>query len=181
MPMQNDEGVCRMLRFLICLAACLLFAFPAAARNITSEVQYFNNITVKFSENANVCGLKDPEPFIEHVAKRLSAMDVPQNPEAKTLVAIYVTATGHGFLKRDCTAHVQVQLRTFFNADFINLSAYGGEDQIFSMLSERNYRFPVVFYEAGLLYVGYHQEMVDKTVEALDKLMDQLEKSRLER
>jgi hypothetical protein len=49
------------------------------------------------------------------------------------------------------------------------------------MLSERNYRFPVVFYEAGLLYAGYHQEMVDKTVEALDKLMDQLEKSRMER
>ena len=170
-----------MFRTLIGLAACLLLAFPAAARNITSEVQYFNNITVKFSENADVCGLKDPEPFIDHVSKRLSAMDVPQNPDAKTLVAVYITATGRGFLKRDCLAHVQVQLRTFFNADFINLSAYEGEDQIFAMLSQRNYRFPVVFYEAGRLYAGYHQDMQDLTIESLDVVMDRLEQSRLER
>jgi hypothetical protein len=170
-----------MLRSLLCLAFCVLFAVPAAARNITSEVQYFNNITVKFSENADVCGLKDPQPFIEHAEKRLSEMDLPKNPDAKTLVAIYITATGRGFLKRDCLAHIQVQLRTFFNADFIDLSAYEGEDQIFAMLSQRNYRFPIVFYEGGRLYAGYHQDMQDLTIEALDKVMDQLNQSRLER
>ena len=175
------RGVFDMLRSLLCLALCVLFAFPAAARNITSEVQYYNNITVKFSENADVCGFKDPQPFIEHAEKRLAGMDVPQNADAKTLVAIYITALGRGFLKRDCIAHIQVQLRTFFNADFVDLSAYEGDDQIFAMLSQRNYRFPVVFYEGGRLYTGYHQDMQTLTIEALDKLMDQLEQSRLER
>ena len=40
----------------------LCVTVPALARNITTVIQYYKEIEVFFSENAHVCGLKDPEP-----------------------------------------------------------------------------------------------------------------------
>ncbi len=86
-----------MLRLAIFLVA-LCVTVPAMARNITSEVQYYKNIEVSFSENAHVCGLKDSAPFVELAKKRLNDMDVPHNPDGLVNVVILVTARASGLL-----------------------------------------------------------------------------------
>ena len=90
----------RLIAFLLVLCATV----PAMARNITTEVQYYRNIEIRFSENAHVCGLKEPEPFVELAKTRLSAMDVPHNPDGAVDMVVTITATASGLLKQNCIA-----------------------------------------------------------------------------
>ncbi len=170
-----------MIRILIGALACALLASPAMARSITKEVQYFRNVNVVFSENANVCGFKDQEPYVAYVKKRMSEMDVPQNDDAVTDVVVSFTASGGGFLNRNCIVYAQVRLESPFKASFINLNSYPGEDQTFHMLSERNYVFPIVFWQVGVLYNEYQQEMTERSLSMLDTLLDRLEEARIKK
>jgi hypothetical protein len=68
-----------------------------------------------------------------------------------------------------------------YKASFIDLSSYPGEDQTFHMLSERNYKFPIVFWRVGALYNEYQQEMTEKTLGMLGGLLDRLEQARIAR
>ena len=79
-----------MLRLTVFLVA-LCFTVPTLARNITSEVQYYKNIEVSFSENAHVCGLKDAAPLVELAKERLSDMDVPHTPDAIVSVVMWLS------------------------------------------------------------------------------------------
>jgi hypothetical protein len=166
-----------MLRLAVFLAA-LCVAVPAMARNITSEVQYYKDIEVSFSENAHVCGLKDAAPFVELTKARLQAMDVPHNPDAIVSVVILVTARASGLLKQKCAAHVGVQLQAEMNSSFLNVNAYEGDDQTFVMLSERAYEFPMVFYQTGRVYTDLAPSMPEVTLEVLGLLLDDLAKAR---
>lgn len=166
-----------MLRFAIALAA-LCVAAPALARNITSEVQYYRTIDVRFSENAHVCGLKDPEPFAELVKTRLSAMDVPHNPDGAVDVVVTITASGSGLLQQSCAGHVLLQLETLMTSEFLNVNAYEGEDQIFTMWSERKYSFPAIFFQVGAVFSNLAPSVPDETRKVLGDLLDALAKSR---
>jgi len=166
-----------MLRLAIFLVA-LCVTVPAMARNITSEVQYHKNIEVSFSENAHVCGLKDAAPFVELAKKRLDDMDVPHNPDGLVNVVILVTARASGLLKQSCAAHVGVQLQAQMNSSFLNVNAYEGDDQTFVMVSQREYEFPMVFFQTGLVFTELAPAMPDRTLEVLGQLMDELAKAR---
>jgi hypothetical protein len=166
-----------MLRLAIVLTA-LCVAAPAMARNITSEVQYYRTIDIRFSENAHVCGLSDPEPFRELVNSRLSAMDVPHNPDGAVDVVVTITASGSGLLQQSCVGHVLLQLETLMSSDFLNVNAYEGEDQIFTMWSKRQYVFPAIFFQVGAVFSNLAPSVPDETKKVLDKLMDSLAKSR---
>ena len=111
-----------MLRFVAVLIV-LCVAVPAMARNITSEVQYYRNVEVRFSENAHVCGLKDPEPFAALARTRLSAMDVPHNSDSVVDMVISITARGSGLLTQICSGRVLVQLQTIMSSEFLNVNA----------------------------------------------------------
>ena len=101
-----------MIRILIGALACVLLSSPAMARSITKEVQYFRNVNVVFSENANVCGFKEKEPYVTFVRERLSKMDIPQNDEAVTDVVVSFTASAGGMLNRNCIVFAQVRLES---------------------------------------------------------------------
>lgn len=166
-----------MLRMAIVIAALCVTA-PALARNITSEVQYYRTIDIRFSPNAHVCGLNDPEPFAEVVKSRLSAMDVPHNPDGAVDVVVTITASGSGLLKQSCTGHVLLQLETLMTSEFLNVNAYEGEDQIFTMWSERQYSFPAIFFQVGAVFSDLAPSMPEETKKVLGDLMDSLQKSR---
>ena len=166
-----------MLRLAIFLVA-MSIAMPALARNITSEVQYYRMIDIRFSENAHVCGLKDPKPFEEVVKSRLSAMDVPHNPDGAVDVVVTITASGSGLLQQSCTGHVLLQLETLMTSEFLNVNAYEGEDQIFTMWSERQYVFPAIFFQVGAVFSNLAPSVPDETKKVLGNLMDKLAKSR---
>lgn len=166
-----------MLRLAIILVAVCVAA-PALARNITSEVQYYRTIDIRFSENARVCGLTDPAPFAQLAEKRLSAMDVPNNPDGVVDVVITITATASGLLKQNCVGHVLLQLETVMSSDFLNVNAYEGEDQIFTMWSQRKYSFPAIFFQVGAVYSNLAPSMPDETKKVLGDLMDKLAKAR---
>ncbi len=161
------------------LALCV--TVPAMARNITSEVQYYRNVDVVFSENAHICGLKDPAPFVEQITKKLSGMDVPHNPDGVVDLVVTITARGSGLLKQNCTGHVLVQLQTILSSDFLDVNAYEGEDQLFTMWSQRQYAFPAIFFQTGAVFSDYAPTMLEKTQEVVDELMDNLATARLER
>ena len=109
-----------MIRALLIVLAAVAFAAPAAAqRNITSEVQYYRDVSLIASENANVCGFNDPTAYVEHVKSGLSAMDVPHNPDALTEAVILVTASAGGFLNRDCIVYIQLRLQATMDASFL--------------------------------------------------------------
>ncbi len=166
-----------MLRLMaVLLAVCL--ATPAMARNITSEVQYHKNIEVSFSENAHVCGLKDTAPFVELAKKRLDDMDMPHYSDGLVDVVILITARASGLLKQSCAAHVGVQLQAQMNSSFLNVNAYEGEDQTFVMVSQREYEFPMVFFQTGRIFTELAPAMPDKTLEILGLLMEDLAKAR---
>jgi hypothetical protein len=158
------------------LAVCV--TTPALARNITSEVQYSRTIDVRFSENAHVCGLKDPEPFADLVKSRLAAMDVPNNPDGVVDVVITITARGSGLLEQSCTGHALLQLETIMSSEFLNVNAYEGEDQIFTMWSERQYSFPAIFFQVGAVYSNLAPSMPHETKKVLGELLDKLKTSR---
>ena len=166
-----------MLR-LIAFLLVLFVTVPAMARNITTEVQYFRNIEVRFSENAHVCGLKEQGPFVELAKARLSAMDVPHNPDGAVDMVITLTATASGLLKQNCTGHVLVQLQTIMSSEFLNVNAYEGEDQIFTMWSQRKYSFPAIFFQSGAVFSDLAPTIPEKTMEVLGQLMDNLAASR---
>ena len=166
-----------MLRLTVFLVA-LCVTVPALARNITSEVQYYKDIEVSFSENAHVCGLNDPAPFVELAKERLSAMDVPHNPDGLVKLVILVTARGSGLLKQSCHAHLGVQLQSQMNSSFLDVNAYEGEDQTFIMMSQREYTFPMVFYQTGRVYGELAPTMPQKSLEVLGELLDDLAKAR---
>jgi len=166
-----------MLRLTVFLVA-LSVTVPAMARNITSEVQYYNAIEVSFSENAHVCGLKDEAPFVELAKERLSAMDVPHNPDGLVKLVVLVTASGHGLLKQSCIAHLGVQLQSQMNSSFLDLNAFEGEDQTFVMMSEREYTFPMVFYQTGRVYSELAPTMLEKSLGVMGELLDDLAKAR---
>ena len=166
-----------MKRLLVVLVA-LCLASPALARNITSEVQYYNDIEVLFSEHAHVCGLKDPAPFVELAKKRLSAMDVPYNPDGLVKLAILVTARGSGLLKQSCTAHIGLQLQSQMNSQFLDVNAYEGDDQTFVMMSQREYTFPMVFYQTGRVFAELAPTTPGKALEILGLLLDDLAAAR---
>jgi hypothetical protein len=177
----GTSGVQRMIRGLFFVLAIVAFSTPASARNITSEVQYFRDVSMLISENADVCGFKDPEPYIEHVKKGLSALDVPYNPDALTEAVILVTASAGGFLNRDCIVYIQLRLQATMDASFLNLNSYEGEDTVLHLLSKRNYAFPMVFYQTGTIFTEYNQSMQEKTLKILDQLLENLSRSRGER
>jgi hypothetical protein len=166
-----------MLRLTVFLAVLCVTA-PALARNITSEVQYYRTIDIRFSENAHVCGLKDPEPFRNQVNSRLSAMDVPHNPDGAVDVVVTITATASGLLQQSCTGHVLLQLETLMSSEFLNVNAYEGVDQIFTMWSQRKYSFPAIFFQVGAVYANLAPSMPNETKKVLDNLLDALAKSR---
>ncbi len=168
-----------MIRILIGALVCVLVATPALARNITKEVQYFRNVDVTYSENAHVCGFKDREPYLSFVKERLTQMDMPHYDDAVTNVVVSITASAGGLLKQRCSVFAQVRLEAPFKASFIDLNSYPGKDQTFQMLSERNYEFPIVFWDVGVLYNEYQQEMTEKTLEMLGGLLDRLEQARI--
>ena len=164
----------RVVVFLV--AFCL--ASPALARNITSEVQYYNDIEVSFSEHAHVCGLSDPGPIKALAKERLSAMDVPYNPDGLVKVVILVTARGSGLLKQSCTAHLGLQLQSQMNSQFLDVNAYEGDDQTFVMMSQREYTFPMVFYQTGRVFSELAPTTPDKALEILGLLLDDLSAAR---
>jgi len=169
------------LRVTIFVCAMVLFNAPSHARNITAEIQYYREIRVTFSDKATFCGLNDPEPFRELAKTKLSAMDVPANPDALTEIVIQITAAAGGILKQNCATHVSLKLQVPFTTEFLNTNAYQGEDQIFGMLSQRIYKFPMVYYEKGIVFGDYPQLTPDRALEALDSLLDSLATSRVER
>ena len=166
-----------MVRLAVIIVALCITA-PALARNITSEVQYYNEIEVSFSENAHVCGLTDAAPIVDLAKERLSAMDVPHNPDGLVKLVILVTARASGLLKQNCAAHVGVQLQAQMNSSFLNVNAYEGEDQTFVMLSEREYTFPMVFFQTGRVFTELAPTTPDKTLEILGLLLDDLTAAR---
>ena len=166
-----------MVRLTVFLVALCITA-PALARNITSEVQYYKEIEVSFSENAHVCGLTDPAPIVDLAKERLSAMDVPHNPDGLVKMVILVTARGSGLLKQSCVAHVGVQLQAQMNSSFLDVNAYEGEDQTFVMLSQRDYTFPMVFYQTGRVFTELAPTTPEKTLEILGLLLDDLAAAR---
>ena len=143
-----------MLRLTVFLVA-LCVTVPALARNITSEVQYYKEIEVSFSENAHVCGLKDPAPFVGLAEKRLAAMDVPHNPDGLVKLVVLVTARGSGLLEQSCTAHLGLQLQ-----------------------SQMNSTFPMVFYQTGRVYGELAPTMPERSLKVLGELLDDLAKAR---
>ena len=166
-----------MVRLAVIIVALCITA-PALARNITSEVQYYKEIEVSFSENAHVCGLTDAAPIVDLAKERLSAMDVPHNPDGLVKLVILVTARASGLLKQNCAAHVGVQLQAQMNSSFLNVNAYEGEDQTFVMLSEREYTFPMVFFQTGRVFTELAPTTPDKTLEILGLLLDDLAAAR---
>ncbi|MEM7170278.1 MAG: hypothetical protein AAF530_08905 [Pseudomonadota bacterium] len=155
------------------IAACLM-SLPAMARDITSEVQYHKDIKVLFSPNADKCGFKDEAPFMELAKEQLDKMDVPYNPDGLTTVVINITASAGGFLDQSCIAYASLRLQVDFKSNFFNQNAYEGEDTIMVIMSERDYTFPMVFYQSGTVYPSSHLEMIDKTKEQLTILFDGL-------
>ncbi len=166
-----------MVRLTLFLVALCITA-PALARNITSEVQYYNEIEVSFSENAHVCGLTDPAPIVDLAKERLSAMDVPHNPDGLVKLVILVTARASGLLKQNCAAHVGVQLQAQMNSSFLDVNAFEGEDQTFVMLSQREYTFPMVFFQTGRVFTELAPTTPDKTLEILGLLLNDLAAAR---
>lgn len=165
----------------ILLGALALFSSPSYARNITAETDYFRQITVKFSQKAKFCGLYDPEPLRELARTKLSAMDIPQNPEALTEVVIQVTAAAGGVLKQNCATHISLRLQVPFTTEFLDANAYQGEDQIFGILSQRIYQFPMTYYEKGIVFGDYPQQTPARALESLSALLDDLAVSRMTR
>ena len=171
-----------MIRALLFVLAVAAFATPAAAqRNITSEVQYYRDVSLLASENANVCGFNDPTPYIDHVKNGLSAMDVPHNPDALTDAVILVTASAGGFLNRDCIVYIQLRLQATMDASFLNLNSFEGQETVLHLLSKRNYSFPMVFYQTGTIFTEYNQSMEETTKKILDGLLANLEQARIQR
>ena len=166
-----------MKRLTVFLVALCLSA-PAMARNITSEVQYYNDIEVSFSEHAHVCGLKDPEPIEALAKERLSAMDVPYNPDGLVKLVVLVTARGSGLLEQSCTAHIGLQLQSQMNSSFLDVNAFEGDDQTFVMMSQREYTFPMVFYQTGRVFSELAPTTPAKALEVLGQLLDDLAAAR---
>jgi hypothetical protein len=166
-----------MVRLTLLLVALCITA-PALARNITSEVQYYNEIEVSFSENAHVCGLTDAAPLVDLAKERLSAMDVPHNPDGLVKLVVLVTARASGLLKQNCAAHVGVQLQAQMNSSFLDVNAFEGEDQTFVMLSQREYTFPMVFFQTGRIFTELAPATPEKTLEILGLLLDDLAAAR---
>lgn len=169
-----------MKKLFLVLAACLV-SLPAAARDITSEVQYYKNIIVIFSENANKCGFKDEVPFVELAKEELAKMDIPHNPEGLTDVVINITASAGGFLDQSCITYTALQLQVDFQSAFLDKTRFQGEDSTMVMMSERQYTFPMVFYQSGTIYPSSHLEMIDKTKEQLGNLFSSLATLRKQR
>jgi|GEM_PF-7090503 len=169
-----------MKRILIALAA-LFVADTAAAKNITSEAQYYKSVSVRFSDNANVCGFNDPKPYEDYLKERLSGMDLPQNPDGIVDIVVTITASAGGFLDQNCIAYTQLRMQANFASNFLDANAYSGDDQTFMILSQRSYEFPMVFYQTGKVYKDYAQSMEPTTISILGELMDNLEKARAER
>tara|TARA_R110002072_G_scaffold727_23_gene5389 strand:+ start:3147 stop:3668 length:522 start_codon:yes stop_codon:yes gene_type:complete len=153
-------------------------ALAAQAKGIVSEIQYYKDITVVFSENARGCGLKDPAPIEQAVAKRLSGLDIRQNSDAEASVFIGVTAAASGFLAQRCIAYLDLQLRADLQADFIDRAATQNGGQIFTVMNQRGYVFPVIFFQAGSIFANLQPAMAGKTLEAVDLLMQQLADAR---
>ncbi|MGO1117919.1 hypothetical protein ACTL6U_04410 [Rhodovibrionaceae bacterium A322] len=167
------------------LAALALAAFLAApflssaqAKGIVSEVQYYKEIKVVFSDKAHVCGLKDPEPIKEAVIKHLNTLDIPHNPDSETSIMVGVTADAAGLLAQRCIAYIDLQLRADLEADFIDAAATQNEGQIFTVMNTRGYVFPVIFFQAGSLFSDYQPEMKEKALGVIDLLMEQLAAAR---
>ena len=168
-----------MIRILVGALAWVLVTTPALARNITKEVQYFRDVDLIYSNKAHVCGFKDREPYLSLVKERLLQMDMPHKSDAVTNVVVSITASAGGFLGRDCIVFAQVRLEAPFKASYIDLNSYPGEDQTFYMLSKRKYEFPIVFWQVGVLYNEYQQEMAERTLGMLGGLLDRLEQARI--
>lgn len=169
-----------MIRAFLAVLALIAFATPAMAqRNITSEVQFRRDVSMLISENANVCGFGNTEPYIEHVKEGLTAIDIPHNPDALTEAVILVTASPGGFLNRDCTVYIQLRLQATMDASFLKLDTEESEGTILRTLSKRNYSFPMVFYQSGTVYTEYNQSMQEATLKILDGLLADLEENRM--
>jgi len=175
------RGFLRVLKATVYFGAIIVFAAPSNARNITAEIQYYRQITVTFSEKATFCGFSDPEPFRELAKTKLSAMDIPAYSDALTEVSVQITAASGGILKQNCAAHVGLKLQVPFTTEFLDANAYQGKDQIFGMLSQRMYKFPMVYYESGTVFGDYPQLTPDRALEALGSLLDGLAASRMEK
>jgi len=169
-----------MRKILIILVA-LFAAESAAAKNITSEAQYYKDISIRFSDNADVCGFTDPKPYEDYVKERLSGMDLPHNPDGIVDIVVTITASAGGFLNQDCIAYTQLRMQANFESSFLDANAYSGDDQTFMILSQRSYEFPMVFYQTGAVYTEYAQSMQQKTISILGELLDNLDKARAER
>lgn len=175
------RGFIRVLKVTVYSGAIILFAAPLDARNITAEIQYYRQITVEFSEKATFCGFSDPEPFRDLAKTKLSAMDIPAYSDALTEVAIQITAAPGGILKQNCATHIGLKLQVPFATEFLDANAYEGKDQIFGMLSHRVYKFPMVYYDSGIVFGDYPQMTPDRALEALGSLLDGLATSRIEK
>jgi hypothetical protein len=159
---------------LFCLA---FFANSANARTIVTEVQYYREIVVQFSENAHICGLKDEAPIREAVAKRLSGMDLPQNPDAKIAVLVGITATAAGAMKQRCVANIEIQFLTMMESTFLNKNVYQG-DETWSMISQRNYKFPAILFKTNAVFLELQPSVPERTLEVIEILMDNVQKAR---
>lgn len=151
---------------------------PAEAKSIVSEVQYRKSITVEFSPTASRCGLTDARPFVELAAKRLDELDVPNNPDAKTEVLILVSADATGLMKQRCHANIRLVLRAMMDASFLESQVVENQTNIFTVINSRNYIFPAVFYDDGMIYSDLAPEMEAKSLELLGLLFDHLAKER---
>jgi hypothetical protein len=93
-------------------------------------------------------------------------------------MVVTITATASGLLKQNCTGHVLVQLQTIMSSEFLNVNAYEGEDQIFTMWSQRKYSFPAIFFQSGAVFSDLAPSVPEKTMEVMGQLMDNLAASR---
>lgn len=165
-------------RFLLALMAVTFITSTAWARGIVSEVQYYTDIEVLFSESAAKCGFKDAEDFKAPIAERLSSLDVPQNPDARTRVILNITSKASGLLDQRCVAFMDLQLQADLAAEFVDATAIQSNDEIFSIASERGYVFPVIFYQTGALLNELAPSMHEEALKALDILLNNLADAR---
>ena len=67
--------------------------------------------------------------------------------------------------------------RTSYSS-FLNLNAYEGVDQTMVMISERDYVFPIVFYQTGSVFSELAPTTPERTLEVLTELLGNLAKAR---
>lgn len=167
-----------VLRFLLGVVVTMVLASPVLARGIVSEVQYYTEIKVLFSENASKCGFKEADAFAEPIAARLSSLDIPQNADARTRVILNITSKASGLLDQRCVAFMELQLQADLNAEFVDATAVQGKDEIFAIASERGYVFPVIFFQTGALLNELAPSMQEESLKVLDLLLNNLADAR---